>query len=195
MLKIATSKLTDEELIDLAKQNHPQAVSTLIDRYKGMVYTLSFRILKNQLDAEEAAQDCFVKAFRSLGDFRLDCKFSTWLYRICFNNAISRSRINHHKTVDIDQVKHQHLESQNILDELSSVEKREYLNKAINMLDPEEATLITLYYTEENSVSEISEITGLSESNVKIKLFRSRTKLYGNLEVLLNNEVKTLYTN
>ncbi len=192
MFKTEISKLRDEELIDLAKLNHPRAISTLVDRYKGMVYTLSYRILRNQQDAEEAAQDCFVKAFKSIENFRFDSKFSTWLYRICYNNAISKLRKGKPQMADLDSLNNPQHDSQNVLDKMSADERKEYLTRAIDMLDPDESALISLYYTEENSITEISTITGLSESNVKVKLFRSRAKLYSNLELLLKKEIKTL---
>ena len=167
-------------------------MACLIDRYKGMVYTLSYRILKNQLDAEEAAQDCFVKAFKALSTFRFDCKFSTWLYRICFNNAISKSRTYKPTHVEIDNRSDIPHETTTALDSLSAKDRSKYLNRAMEMLDPDESAIITLFYVEGNSINEIMTITGLTESNVKVKLHRGRKKLYTHLEVLLREEVTML---
>jgi len=167
-------------------------MTCLVDRYKGMVFTLSFRIIKNQLDAEEAAQDSFVKAFKALNTFRFDCKFSTWLYRICYNNAISKARVYKPIQVDVDSKFDLPVETPNALDDLSAKDRSKYLNKAMEMLESEESAILTLYYVDGENVSEISSITNLSESNVKVKLHRGRKKLYSQLEVLLKEEVSML---
>lgn len=192
MIKTEIYKLSDEELITLAVKNHPRAMSCIVDRYKGMVFTLSFRILKNQLDAEEAAQDSFVKAFKALPTFRFDCKFSTWLYRICYNNAISKGRVYKPVQVDVDTKYDLPVETPNALDGLSAKDRNRYLNKAMELLDSDESAILTLYYVDGESVTDISNITNLTESNVKVKLHRGRKKLYAHLEVLLKEEVSML---
>ena len=186
------SKLKDEELVSLVVKNHSRAMSTLVERYKGMVFTLSFRILKNQLDAEEAAQDTFVKAFNALNSFRFDCKFSTWLYRICYNNAISRSRVYKPNLVDVDTRYDIPSETTSAIDQLSAADRNRYLSKAMELLDPEESAILTLYYVDGNNINEIAAITELTESNIKVKLHRGRKKLYTQLSVLLKEEVSML---
>jgi RNA polymerase sigma factor (sigma-70 family) len=186
------SKLKDEELISLVAKNHSHAMSCLVDRYKGMVFTLSYRILKNQLDAEEAAQDTFVKAFNALSSFRSDSKFSTWLYRICYNNAISRSRVYKPDQVDVDTRYDIQSETTSAIDQLSAADRNRFLGTAMEMLDPDESAILTLYYVDENSVTEIATITELTESNIKVKLHRGRKKLYTQLSVLLKEEVSML---
>ena len=64
----------------------------IIDRYKNFVFNIAFKVLRNHEDAEEVAQDSFLKAYKALEDFKGDCKFSTWLYRIVFNTAVSKTR-------------------------------------------------------------------------------------------------------
>lgn len=192
MMKTEISKLSDEELIDLALKNHSRAMSCLVDRYKGMVFTLSYRILKNELDAEEAAQDSFIKAFKALSTFRFDCKFSTWLYRICYNNAISKARVYKPVLVDADARPDIPYEAISALDSLSAKDRNRYLSKAMEKLDSDESAILTLFYVEGDSINEIVAITDLSESNVKVKLHRGRKKLYAQLEVLLKEEVSML---
>lgn len=192
MIRPEINKLSDEELINLALKNHSRAMSCLVDRYKGMVFTLSHRILKNQLDAEEAAQDSFIKAFKALSSFRFDCKFSTWLYRICYNNAISKGRGYKPIQVEVDTRSDIPYEATNALDSLSAKDRNKYLSKAMEMLEPDESAILTLFYVDGNSINEIVSITDLSESNVKVKLHRGRKKLYSQLEVLLKEEVSML---
>lgn len=192
MIRTEIYKLSDEELITLVVKNHPHAMSAIVDRYKGMVFTLSYRILKNQLDAEEAAQDSFVKAFNSIGSFRNDSKFSTWLYRICYNNAVSKSRGFKPIQVDVDTKYDLPVDTPNGLESLSAKDRAKYLNKAMEELESEESALLTLYYVDGESISDISSITNLSESNVKVKLHRARKRLYSQLSILLKEEVTML---
>lgn len=192
MIKTEICKLSDEELITLVVKNHPRAMSHIVDRYKGMVFTLSYRILKNQLDAEEAAQDSFIKAFNAISTFRFDCKFSTWLYRICYNNAISKARVYKPIQIDVDSKFDLPADTPNALDSLSAKDKSKYLNRAMEMLESEESALLTLYYVDGENVNDIATITNLTESNVKVKLHRGRKKLYTQLNGLLKEEVSML---
>jgi len=192
MIRTEIYKLSDEELITLVVKNHPHAMSAIVDRYKGMVFTLSYRILKSQLDAEEAAQDSFVKAFNSIGSFRNDSKFSTWLYRICYNNAVSKSRGFKPIQVDVDTKYDLPVDTPNGLESLSAKDRAKYLNKAMEELESEESALLTLYYVDGESISDISSITNLTESNVKVKLHRARKRLYSQLSILLKEEVSML---
>lgn len=192
MIRTEIYKLSDEEVITLVVKNHPHAMSCIVDRYKGMVFTLSYRILKNQLDAEEAAQDSFVKAFNSIGSFRNDSKFSTWLYRICYNNAVSKSRGFKPIQVDVYTKYDLPVDTPNGLESLSAKDRAKYLNKAMEELESEESALLTLYYVDGESISDISSITNLSESNVKVKLHRARKRLYSQLNILLKEEVSML---
>lgn len=192
MIRTEINNLSDEELISLALKNHSRAISCLVDRYKGMVFTLSYRILKNHHDAEEVAQDCFVKAFKALNNFRFDSKFSTWLYQICYHTAISKTRAYKPVQVDLNAQSELFNESKNAIDNLLAKDRNKYLNKALSMLEPDESAILTLFYVEENSITDISKITDLTESNVKVKLYRGRKRLYTQLELLLKEEVALL---
>lgn len=182
-------KLSDEELIGLTLENHPRVFSYLVDRYKGMVFTLSARIVRNPLDAEEVAQDTFVKAFRALDTFRFDCKFSTWLYRICFNTAMSKARLGVQPAYSIDDRMPIPHDAPNAMDALAAEDRSRYLNRALALLEGEESAILSLYYIEGNSIKDIEAITGLTESNVKVKLYRARKKLYLLLGQVLRKEV------
>ena len=81
--------LSDNQIIEsILKGNHSD-YALLIDRYKDRAFSLLKRILKDEMDAEEALQDSFLKAFNSLKDFRMEAKFSTWFYKIVYNTALT----------------------------------------------------------------------------------------------------------
>jgi RNA polymerase sigma-70 factor, ECF subfamily len=155
--------------------------SIFLDRYARQIYTLIKQIVGSNEDAEELTQDTFVKAFRKLDNFRGDCKFSSWLYRIAYNTAISATRKKKFAYPAIEESTLNNIADEDVDKLLNSDEKEELLvkmEKAIGLLTHEEKGIISLYYTEERSTTEIAEILEMSQANVKIKLYRARKKLY-----------------
>lgn len=161
------------------------AYSHIVDRHKDNVFNLAFRICGNREEAEEVAQDSFLKAFRSLDGFRMKCSFATWLYRIVYNTSISclRSKRKDHVSIDDfpaganDAVAFDPAE-----DETEAQYREGLVNFALQKLKEEDRAMVTLYYYEELSIEEISEITGVGKSNVKVRLFRARKQMSGIIE-------------
>ena len=79
-------------VIEKIKGGDYNACNFIVDKYKSFVFNICILIVKNREDAEELAQDSFIKAFKSIEWFKHESKFSTWLYRITFNNAVSKTR-------------------------------------------------------------------------------------------------------
>ncbi|HEY4156176.1 MAG TPA: sigma-70 family RNA polymerase sigma factor, partial [Puia sp.] len=84
-----TTGLTDTEIISRVLHGEQAIFAQLVERYQNYVFTLVLRLIENREDAEETAQDVFVKAYRSLADFRGESKFSTWLFTIARTSSIS----------------------------------------------------------------------------------------------------------
>lgn len=154
--------------------------SYFLDTYGQSVYTLIARIVSSECDAEELTQDTFMKAFDKLSSFNGKSSFSTWIYRIAYNTAISFVR---KKDVEINVIDDKtwgiisDTEIDNALND-ETEEQIERLQKALSKLTPEERTLIALFYEEEKSIEDIQHILNISESNIKVKLHRIRKKLY-----------------
>ena len=168
-----------------------QAFACLVDRHKTMVFNLALKLMKNREDAEEVAQDAFVKAYQSLSGFRGGAKFSTWLYRIVYNTAISRLRRVTPETIDIDQVSFAAEQVDLPADAYHTMQdedRRKFLDIVLGRLDPEESFLITLYYYEGKSLDEIVEISELSKNRIKVRIYRVRQKMLHMLQSLLNEE-------
>lgn len=185
----------DKHYIERVLNGDVNAYSYLVEKHKSLVYTIALRMLKNSEDAEELAQDTFVKAYSSLTEFKFESKFSTWLYRITYNSAISKLRKKQIEIADIDDgvISDQSVvSSYNAVSKLKQNEQKKYINLAIEQLKEEDAFLITMYYLNESTIDEISGITELSISNVKVKLHRARKKFYGELKLLLKEEVNAL---
>lgn len=178
----------EQELIRRIAGGETELCSRLADRYGKAVYTLAARIVGCTEDAEELTQDIFLRAFARLDRFGGRSSFSTWLYRIAYNMAVSHARRMRPKFCDMDERRLAALpdsEADRLEEWAEKQERLDALNRAVERLAPEERALVTLFYYEERSVGECAAITELSEGNVKVRLHRIRKKLY----VLVNDEI------
>ncbi|MCT8341178.1 sigma-70 family RNA polymerase sigma factor [Flavobacteriaceae bacterium TK19130] len=183
---------TDQQLIKATLQGDTRAYGRLVEKYQYFVYTIIVRMLKVPEEAEEVAQDTFVKAYDALSTFRGDSKFSSWLYRIAYRKALDALR--KQKRIPLSDVEVETISVADLdtaLEQLQQKERTRIIKKAIATLLSEEAALMTFYYYEDLSVREIAKIMELTEDNVKVKLFRSRKKLKGILkEYILPEKTK-----
>ena len=189
-----TLKMTnnDQHYINLIIDGDTHAFEVLVERYKDLVFTLTLRMLKNREEAEEVAQDTFIKAYKSLNRFKGDSKFSTWIYKIAYNTSLDRLKKNkkYFKDVAIDEfTEHQVKTIDNALDHLENKEREQSIQNCIALLPGDDGFLLTLYYFEDQSLMEISKTIGLTLDNVKVKLFRSRKKLATILRERLEPEI------
>lgn len=183
--------ITDHDLIDQTLQGDTRAFGELVERYQGYVFTIIIRMVKVREEAEEVAQDTFIKAFESLSTFRGESKFSSWLYSIAYRKGLDRIRKN--KKYKASELLEEITENdvgnfENGLYLLEEKERKQQIQDCIMQLPEVEAALITLYYFEEQSVKEIAKITALSEENIKVKLYRSRKKMFSLLKHLVTPE-------
>jgi RNA polymerase sigma-70 factor (ECF subfamily) len=187
--------LSDLYYIERIIDGNAAEYAILIDRYKNMVFNIAKKIAGNREDAEEIAQDVFVKAFQGLAGFRATSKFSTWLYKIAYNHSISFIRKKNIDTQSIDETGsfiYETLgENDPLLGQLDDIPV-EYAQKALEKLDQTDQIILTLYYKEELPVKEIAPIIGLSVANIKVRLFRGRKKLMGELEKTFKTEMVDL---
>lgn len=182
-------ELTIIEKVLAGDQN---AFGTLVDRYQHMAYTIAVRILGDSEEASDIVQESFVKSYEVLETFRGDAKFSSWLYRIVYRKSLDRVRVLKRKHT------HSYEGAEGAIDAISEEadgyelllarERKELVKAALSRLKPEDQTLITLFYFEESSIREISEIMGLGMDNVKIRLFRTRQRLFE----LLKGQIKNI---
>ncbi len=171
-------KQTEYQVIDKVLDGDVQAFSVLINEYKDMVFTLSKKLLNNNYDAEELAQDVFIKAFEKLSQFDKKSKFSTWLYTITYRtglNILKKKKVKSEELIE----GYNEISSgdSNPLAIITKEETAQKVRNSIAKLKPEDRYIIQLYYYEEMSVKEIAQIIGHSETNVKSKLFRTRKRL------------------
>jgi len=186
--------LQDIEVIRMVLQGNQQAYALLVDRYSNYVFTLVLRYVPGREEAEEAAQDVFVKAYRSLADFRGQCKFSTWLYTIVNSTCISRLRMKKDQASSMDHEQLSGLGNAVIgmdkaIAAMEQKSQRSMLEAAIAQLQEVDGQIITLYYQHEQTTDEIATILGLTSNHVKVRLFRARQRLKQILEQQFPREI------
>jgi RNA polymerase sigma factor (sigma-70 family) len=182
--------MTDEDYIKQILNGDANAFRHLVDKYKDLVFSVVYNVLQQQEDAEEVAQDTFLKAYQNLHTFRSDSKFSTWIYRIAYNNAVSKSRLKQKNNHPLNEkLSVADYSTENKITNASITEVIEY---GLKLLPEQDAAIISLYYLDELPVKEIATVVSLSESNVKVKLFRARKELYNLLENEYKNELHDL---
>ena len=186
---------SDQYYIKRVLEGNSSDFSNLIDKYKDMVFTIAVKISGNREDAEEIAQDVFVKAYQGLAGFRSSSKFSTWLYAIAYNQSVSFIRKRQLDTSSIHNYSTSLYETYGEEDSQYSLLEdipAKYVEKVMESLDKTDQIILTLYYKKECQVKEISRITGLSVSNIKIKLFRGRKKILEELKKIFKTELVDL---
>jgi RNA polymerase sigma factor (sigma-70 family) len=189
--------LGDNEVISRVLQGEQNAYAELVTRYQRYVFTLVMRMIKNREDAEEVAQDVFVKAYRSLADFRGESKFSTWLYTITNTTCITFLRkknleihsLENEKVFEVADSKDSGFRA-NLVEQKSRVNM---VNEAIIMLNPDDAEIITLFYKAEQNLEEIARILAIEPNTAKVRLHRARARLKEKMEKHFSEEVKNIY--
>ncbi len=189
--------LNDNEIISKVLNGDNSAYAVLVNRYQDYVFTLTLRMIKSREDAEEVAQDIFIKAYRSLANFRGDAKFSTWLYTIANTTCITflRKRKPEVQSLDNEKV----FEAADSVDsgmQANQIEQKSRLamvSNAISMLNPEDAQVITLFYKAEQSLEEIATVMGIEVNTAKVRLHRARTRLKEKMHEHFSEEVKNIY--
>lgn len=190
---MSKANITEEEIISLLKRGEAGHYRLLVDKYKSYAYTLALRVVLVPEDAQEVTQDAFVKAYSNIGAFKGDAKFSTWLYRIVFNTAISRKRKKTLVQTAIDSAAGVANDANmGSGEQMTQKERKLWVDRAVSQLNEDDAFLVTLYYFQELTLEEIQEITGFTPNHSKVKIFRARKKMAEWLEGQLKHEVTSL---
>lgn len=188
---------TDNEIITRVLNGEHQLYSTLVMRHQNFVFTIALKYTPVREDAEEIAQDVFVKAFKALKDFRGDSKFTTWLYSITNSTSITFLRKKKLDTHSLDNEKvFEAADSQQSSLGANTIEQKSRVNmvtQAIQLLSADDAKIITLFYKGEQSLEEIASILQMEAGTVKVKLHRARQRLKEKIEKHFSQDVRDLH--
>lgn len=177
-----------EHIQQYLKNQSPSAARALVEKYQNAVFTVCMRVLKERNIAEEAAQDSFLKAFRKLGALQVPGKIGGWLMKIAYTTAIDLKRkknlLEHSGQLeDVDLPDNNNPETLAI-----SRDKQAIVASVLNSMGATDATVLSLFYIDDLPVKEIANITGLSISNVKVKLMRGRKTIKERLKSFVNQD-------
>lgn len=178
---------TEQHLIQRAQKGDQEAFAVLVTEHQRYVYNLALRVIKNEEEALDLAQETFVRAWTALPNFRGGSKFRTWLYRIvtnlCYNRLPNlRRSLNELGDDVIADIPEKEIAFDNPAHGFESRELRSYLHKAIDHLDENYRLLISLRYQNELSYEEIANMLNLPLGTVKTGLFRAKEQLRHALE-------------
>ncbi|MBX9782256.1 MAG: sigma-70 family RNA polymerase sigma factor [Chitinophagaceae bacterium] len=188
---------SDQEVIAQVLKGNQQKYELLVNKYQSFAFTIALRYTKNREDAEELAQSAFVKAYLNLKDYRGDAKFSTWLYTIVSSLCLSFLR---KKKLDIHSLNQEGVferananESNLKADVIEQHSRTGLLNRALQLLNPDDAKVLTLFYKAEQSLEEIAQILHTEPNNAKVKLHRARQRLKETMEKHFAREVQEIF--
>ncbi len=168
--------------LDRLKAGDQNAFSELVEEKSGIVFHLAIRMVWDRVLAEDITQEVFVKAYRGLADFKVRSSLSTWLYRIAYNTVVSEMEKARYRyeTTDMDDLDSRGTSNEAASDLLDAIDRSETvsrLNRLIEELKPEQKWTMTLYYMDNKTYEEISEIMGVPMGTVKTYLFRAKQEL------------------
>jgi len=182
----------DEYYIREILKGDSGSFSQLVEKYQHLAFTLSLKILNQREDAEDAAQEAFIKAYNSLRYFNGRSTFRTWFFRIVYNTAIIKLRSNKKAELKIEDTRITESElsgTESAMNQFNTEDRLKYLKFGLEKLEPDEQALLNLYYFDDFSMEEVAKITGLTVSNVKVKIHRSRKRLLKELTLILKDEI------
>lgn len=174
--------VADDDLISRVRVGDQEAFATLVERYKRQVYNLAYRLLGNPNDAEDAAQETFVRAYTRLATYEPDGRFGAWLSAICSHWCIDtmRARRRRVQTVALGKVP----ESDRFISQVDGPEdvamvadSRAEVQRWLDSLPPQYRTVLTLRYFQDLSYAEIADVLDEPVSTVRMRLFRARAML------------------
>lgn len=187
----------DIDLIQLVLAGNSSVYAHLVERYKAFVFTIVLRYVKSREDAEEVAQDVFVKGYRSLADFKGASKFSTWLYTIATTTSITALR---KKKLEVQSLDNEtvfetaeHIDGGMTANKIEQKSRVAMVTEAIKLLGPDDAQVITLFYKGEQTLEEIAQICGKEMNAVKVQLHRARTRLKEKMQRHFRAEVADIF--
>lgn len=167
----------DAPLVERARSGDAEAFRQLVDRHRDRAYGLALRIVRSAVDAEDVAQEAFVRAWLGLPRFRGESSFTTWLHRIVVRRAFDRfeqMKRRRGREIDLDAVAEQAAFGGG---DPSATLRSRRLDRLIATLAPVQRAAVTLFYYEDRSVEDVANTLGVPENTVKTHLSRARAAL------------------
>lgn len=179
---VQPNRQTDDELIERVRRGETRFFAELVEHYQDAVYGMAFRFVRSAGDAEDLAQDAFLRAFRGLGAFKGDARFSTWLYRITWNlctDWVRRNRKPGRARAAMDDAADVADGRADLEEGLMAREERDKVRQALHGLDEKYRSVLMLLYYQKLSHDQIAAVLGVPMKTVETRLYRARKLLKG----------------
>jgi len=200
MTETSTAQVDISELVHRAKEGDDEAFGMLVEQYQDKIYGYVSRMLHDPEEAEDVAQEVFIRAYQNLAGFREAASFPTWLYRIATNLAIDAARSRKSRwgeTVSLDEPAETDAgeisrqlpgDRRGTVSQVESSHLQQIVAEAIAQLSAKLRTVIMLYDIEGLSYEEIAQVLGCPVGTVKSRLFNARSQLRDKLEKKIDVE-------
>lgn len=168
----------------------------IVREHQDNAYTLAFSVVKDEALAQDVVQVAFIKAYRKLDTFKMESSFSTWFYRIVINEAFNKLKAEKNKPEALEAVTSDQISVEEIHSEFSKLEQTDqqhYIHKALLRLPANYSLVLRLFYLNEFSLEEITQVTGWTSANARVLLHRARTEMKSVLNSLFNITKDDLY--
>lgn len=183
----------DDFYIEKVLKGDYDSFQYFVKTYKRFAFSLSYSILKDKSLTEDVVQDSFVKAFKGLKSFKRNATFQTWFGKIVINESLRKARLKVTETIMYDEISDYEIDViNNAVNSLIIEEQKFYISVVFEQLPVNESLALELYYLKENSILEITEITGWSFSKTKMLMLRGRKNFYNLLKKILKSEAKEI---
>jgi RNA polymerase sigma-70 factor (ECF subfamily) len=182
--------VSDADCVRRLQQGETDAFETLVRRYQKPIFNLIYRMLGDYDEAAEIAQEAFLSAYRSIGRFRGDANFSTWLYRIAFNHASTRrkSMANwQQRSVSIETIDPVSDRQHDPAEAAERKEIQERVQIALNSLEPDDAKIILMKDLQDLAYEDLARVLEVPVGTVKSRLHRARQALRARLAPYFNS--------
>ncbi len=181
--------IADTDIIKRILEGEVNLYIHIVRQYERMIFTVINRILQNRDEAEDLVQEVFIKVYQQLERYNHQSKFSTWLYKIAYNETISYVR-RQKKYLQIEKVDY-NLCQEEIYEEIDSYNVEElltHLDTLLHKMPQEDAFIISLFYLKNLSIADVCDITNQTTSNIKVRLHRIRKYMHAELKKMMNDE-------
>jgi RNA polymerase sigma-70 factor (ECF subfamily) len=169
--------MEDSALIAGCREGNEDAFKTLVDRYQAPLLTLTWSILGNKEDAQDAAQGAFLAAFSNLGSFDVNRSFKTWLFAIAWKDCLDMKRKEKTRRIFLEKAKDFPLPAGNLGPAAPGIEESEIFSTAMKKLDSKERMSLSLRINEGYTAAEIAQVLGCAESSARVYVFNAIRKI------------------
>jgi len=181
---MASDSISDADYVRRLQRGETEAFEMLVRRHEKTIFNLVYRMLGDYDEAAEVSQEVFLSAYRAIGQFRGDANFSTWLYRIALNHTSTRRKTlirRQQRNVAIEDTEPVRDLQPGPAETMEKKEIRERVQRALNNLEPDDATVILLRDLQDIPYEEVARLLEIPVGTVKSRLHRARQALKSQL--------------